>query len=111
MFFSWKSCGMARIVLIPTTNGDKTRPTRSACEVFAARSSLWRVAIHQEKSDRRDSWLLLRMVLIKMLRMNAHHHSHIEALQAVALDGARVAAGSPREALRWSSAGASAARR
>lgn len=38
------------------------------------------------------------MVLIKMLRMNAHHHSQIEALQAVALDGAGVAAGSPREA-------------
>lgn len=32
-----------------------------------------------------------------MRRMNAAHHPHIEALQAVALDGARVA-GSPREA-------------
>ena len=39
------------------------------------------------------------MVLIKMPRMNAHHHPHIEALQAVALDSARVAAGSPREAV------------
>ena len=27
---------MARIVLIPTANGDKTRPSRSACEAFAA---------------------------------------------------------------------------
>jgi hemin uptake protein HemP len=41
----------------------------------------------------------LRIVLIKMLRMNAHHHPHLEALQAVALDSARVAAGSPREAV------------
>jgi hemin uptake protein HemP len=34
-----------------------------------------------------------------MRRMNAHHHPHLEALQAVALDSARVAAGSPREAV------------
>lgn len=33
-----------------------------------------------------------------MRRMNAHHHPHIEALQAAALDGARVVAGSPRDA-------------
>ena len=38
-------------------------------------------------------------VAAKMLRMNAHHHPHLEALQAVALDSARVAAGSPREAV------------
>jgi hemin uptake protein HemP len=94
---------MGRIVLIPTPNGDKTRHPRSACEVFAALFSPFfssgEDAIDQEKSNRRDSRLLLRIVLIKMSRMNAHHHPHLEALQAVALDSARNAAGSPREAV------------